>query len=186
MFVYLQVGIPSESECLCPSLGMFFCSASCPSPASFLKDGGSSRFRGSDGYSGRNIVWMTNRAAIFAQFIQCSSSTVMVMIFTMKPSIDASVAVVSTSKGSDVTIWLAYFWFFSCGSKDWCGEFRSSVSQYSSQNRSLPRSIATSLTVIYSAGAGVVPKGKLKQIKSSWYTIAMHVNVIVVLACIWR
>ena len=33
-----------------------FCSASCPSPASFLNESGSSRFRGSDGCSGQNIV----------------------------------------------------------------------------------------------------------------------------------
>ena len=56
------------------------CSASCPSPASFLKEIGSSSFRGSDGCSGRKSVWMTDRAALFAQSIKCLTSTVMVMM----------------------------------------------------------------------------------------------------------
>ena len=134
------------------------CSASCPSPTSLLKEIGSSRFRSFDGCSGRNSVWMTNGAALFEQSIQCPSSTVMVMTSSMKPSIDASVAVISTANGSAVSIWLSDCCFSSCWSKDLCGEFRSSVSQGSSRSRSLRRSIAASLTVVYSAGAGVVPK----------------------------
>ena len=117
-------------------------SASCPSPASFLKESGSSHFRGSDGCSGRNSAWMTNRAARFARSIQCSSFTVMVMMSSMKPSIDASVALISTAKGYDVARWLADCCFSSCGSKDWCGKFRSSVSQDSFQSILFPRSIA--------------------------------------------
>ena len=42
------------------------CSASCPSPVSFLKESGSSCFRFSDGCSGWDSVWMTNRVALFA------------------------------------------------------------------------------------------------------------------------
>ena len=103
--------------------------AICPSPTSLLKENGLSSFRGSDGCSGRNIVWMINRAAIFERSIQCLSSTVMVMISSMKPSIDASVAVISTAKGSDVSRWLADCCFSSCRSKDWYGDFRLSVSQ---------------------------------------------------------
>ena len=38
-----------------------FCLANRPSPASFLKEIGSSRFRGSDGCSVRKSVWMTKR-----------------------------------------------------------------------------------------------------------------------------
>ena len=49
---------------------------------------------------------MTNRAALFAQSIQCSSSTVMVMISSMKPSMDDSLAVIYTDKGSAVAICL--------------------------------------------------------------------------------
>ena len=106
-----------------------FCSASFPYPASFLNESGSSRFRGSDGCSGQNSVWMTNRAALFARFIQWSSWTVMVMMSSMKPSIDASVAVISTAKGSAFARWLADCCFSSGGSKDMCGELRSFVSQ---------------------------------------------------------
>ena len=141
------------------------CSASCPSPASFLKESGSSRFRGSDGFSGRNSVWMTNRAALFEQSMQCLSLTVMVMMLSMNPSIDASVDVMSTSKGYAVAIWIADFYFSFCGSNYWCGDFRSSVTQDSSRSIWLPRYIAASLTVVYYDVAGVVPKGKLRQKK---------------------
>ena len=114
----------------------FLCSASCTTPTSFLKESELSRFRGSDGCSGWNSVWMTNRAALFARSIQWSSSTVMVMMSSMNPSIDASVAVISTAKASVVVRCLAKCCFSSCGIKNWCGEFRSSVSQDSSRSRS--------------------------------------------------
>ena len=55
----------------------------------------------------RKSVWMTNRAALFARSIQCLSLTVMVMMSSMNPSIDASVDVMSTDKGSAVVRWLA-------------------------------------------------------------------------------
>ena len=84
-----------------------FWSESFPFTASFLNESGSSRFRGSDVCSGRNSVWMTNRAAIFARYIQWSSSTVMVMMSSMKPSIDALVAMISTAKGSSFARWIA-------------------------------------------------------------------------------
>ena len=160
------------------------CLASCPSPASFLKESGSSCFRSSDGCSGQNIVWMTNRATVFARSILCSSSTVIVMMLSMNPSIDASVAVMSTAKGYAVAIWLVDCCFSSCGSKDRCGGFRSSLSQDSSRSRSFPRSIAASLTVIYYYGAGMVTKGNLSQRKSSSSTIAMNFDAVVAFSCI--
>ena len=103
----------------------------------------------------------------------------------MKPYIDASVAVISTAKGSSIERWLADCCFYSCGSKDRCGKFRLSVSQDSSCSRSLPRPIAASLTVAYYAGAGVTTKGNLKQKKVSLSNIAMHVDAVVAFACIW-
>ena len=127
---------------------------------------------------------MTNRDAIFAQSIQCFPSTVMVMMLSMNPLIDASVAVMSTSRGSAVAIWLADCCLSYCGSNDWCAEFSSSVYQDSSRSRSLPRSIAASLPVIYSSGAGVVPKGNLRQRKDSSSIIAMHVDAVVAFAYI--
>ena len=42
---------------------------------------------------------MTNRAALFAQSIQCLSLTVVVMMALMNTSIDASVAVMSAANG---------------------------------------------------------------------------------------
>ena len=134
------------------------CSTSLPSPTIFLKDIGSSRFMGSDVYSGRKSVWMTNRSALFARSIQCSSSTVMVMMSSMNLSIYASVAVMYTDKGSAVARWLVECCFSSWGSRYRCGEFRSSMSQYLYRSRSFHRSIATSLTVVYSFGANMVPK----------------------------
>ena len=186
MFVSLQVVIPSDSECLCPNLGMAFALASCPSPASFLNASGSSCFRGSDGCSGRNSVWMTNRAALFERSIQCLSSTVMVMMSLMKPYIDASVDVISTAKEYSVYRWLAYWWFSSGGSKDLCGELRLFVSQDWSWSRLFPRYIVASLIVVYSAAAGLVPKGNLKQRKASSSTISMHVDAVFACACIQR
>ena len=162
------------------------CSDSCSTPVSFLKESGSSRFRGSDGCSGRDSVWMTNRDALFARSIQCLPSTVMVMMSSMNPSIDASVAVISTSKGSAVAIWLADCCLYSFGSKDRCDEFMSSVSQDSSRSRSLPRSFADSLAVVYYSGAGVVPKGNLRQRNSSSSNISMHVDAVVAFVCIRR
>ena len=49
-----------------------FCLTSLLSPASFLKESGSSHFSGSDACSGHNSVWMTNRATPFSQSIQFS------------------------------------------------------------------------------------------------------------------
>ena len=95
-------------------------------------------------------------------------------------------AVISTAKGSAISICIAGLCFSSCVSKDLCGKFRSSVSQYSSRSRSLPRYIAASPTVVYSAGVGVVPKGDLRQRKASSFTIAFHVDTVVEFSCIRR
>ena len=46
---------------------------------------------------------MTSSAAIFVHSIQCLSSTVMVMMSSLNPSIDASVAVMSTARVSAFT-----------------------------------------------------------------------------------
>ena len=105
------------------------CSASFTSPVSFLKDSGLSRFRGSDYCSGQKSVQMTNRAALFEQSIQCSSSTVMGMMLSMNPSINSSVAVMYTAKGSAVAIRIVDCCLSSCFSKYLCGKFRASVSQ---------------------------------------------------------
>ena len=95
-----------------------------PSHASFLKDSGSSRFRVSDGYIGLKSVWMTNRAALFARSIQCLSLTVIVMMSSIIPSIDASVDIVSTAEGYSFARWFADWCLSSCGSKDLRGMFR--------------------------------------------------------------
>ena len=110
----------------------------------------------------------------------------MVMMLSMNPSIDAYVAVMSTYKGSAVAIWLAGCCFSSCGIKDPCGKFISYVSQDSCRSRSLPRSIAASLTVVYSSVAVVVSKGNLRQRKASSYTISMHIDAVFAFACIRR
>ena len=60
------------------------------------------------------------------------------------------------------------------------------MSQDSSRSISFPGSIAASLTVVYSAGAGVVPKGDLRQRKDISTNISIHVNAVVVFACIRR
>ena len=67
-------------------------------------------------------------------------------------------------------------------SEDLCGEFRFSVYQYYSLSLLFPRSIAASLTVVYSASTGVVSKGNHMQIKASLSTIVMKVDPVVELA----
>ena len=89
----------------------------------------------------------------------------MVMMSSMNPSIDVFVDVISTDNGSAVFRWLKDCCLFSCGSKDWCGEFILSVSQDSSRSILFPRSISASLTVVYSYGVSVAPNGNLSQRK---------------------
>ena len=42
---------------------------------------------------------MTNRAALFALYIPCLSSTVILLVLLMNPSIDTSMDVMSTDRG---------------------------------------------------------------------------------------
>ena len=129
---------------------------------------------------------MTNSAALFAHSIQFLSSTVIVMTSSMNPSIDAYMDVVSTARGSDFESWFSKCCLFYFGSKDLCGEFRSSVSQYLSRSRSFPRYIFASLAVVYSTSRGVVPKGNRRQRKAIFSTIAVQFNAVVEFAWIWR
>ena len=129
---------------------------------------------------------MTNRAALFPRSIQCFSSTVMVMMLSVNPYIDSYVAMMSTSRGSTFAIWIVKCCLSSCGSKDMCGEFISSMLQNSSWGRLFPRSIAASLTVVYSDGTGVVPNGDRRHRKASSYTISMQVEAVVAFARIRR
>ena len=161
-------------------------SASFPSPKSFLRESRFSSLRGSDGCSGWNSVWMTNIDAPFFHSIQCSSSTVMVMMSSMKPSIDASAAVMYTARGYSFDIWLSECCLSFFGSEYMCGELRLSAYQDLSLSISLPGYIDDFLTVVYSASVGVVPKGNLRQIRDSFSTIAMQVDAVVAFAWIRR
>ena len=110
----------------------------------------------------------------------------MVMMSLMNTSIDSSVAVMSTARGSAFVRWFSDCFSSSFGSEDLCGELRFYVYQYLSLSILFPRYIAAFLTVVYYAGAGVVPKGNHTKIKSSSYTIDMHVNAVVAFSCIRR
>ena len=110
----------------------------------------------------------------------------MAMISLMKPYIDSSVAVISTARGYAFARWFGDYYFSLFGSKDLCGELKSSVSQYLSLSRSFPRSIAASLVVVYSTCAVAMTKGNIRQIKTSLYTIDMQVDAVVVFAWIRR
>ena len=157
-----------------------------PSLASFFKEIGLSCFRGSNGCSGRKSVWMTNKAALYTLSIQCLASTVMVMISLNNPSIDASVDMISTARGSAFVGWIVDCCLSSCCSKDLCGGFRSSVYQDLSRSRSFPRYISASLAVVYSSGTCVVPTGNIRQRKASPSTIYMQVDTVVESVCIRR
>ena len=67
-----------------------------------------------------------------------------------------------------------------------CGELRFYVSQCFFLSRSFPRSIATSLIVVYCSGAGVVSKGNCMQIKASLSNISIQVDTVVVFTWIQR
>ena len=67
-----------------------------------------------------------------------------------------------------------------------CGELRYVVSHDSSLSRLFPMSIPASLVVVYSYGAGVVPKSGCRQRKATLSTILIQVDVVLVLAWIWR
>ena len=129
---------------------------------------------------------MTNRAAIFERSIKCSPSAVLVAMLLMNPPVDASVGTTSTTKGYSFSRGLVVCCLSSCGSKDRCGEFRPYVSQDLSWSRSFTRSIGASLTVIYYAGAGVVPKSNRRQMMARSSTIAMHVDAVVLFTFIRR
>ena len=60
------------------------------------------------------------------------------------------------------------------------------MSHDSSMSRSFPRYISSLLSVVYSAGAGVVPKGSFRQIKASFSIIVMQVYAVLSFAWIWR
>ena len=70
------------------------------SPASFLREGGSSNPSGSYACSGPNSVHTTNKAALFACSIQYLSCTVMIIMLSMNPSIDASLDLMFTARES--------------------------------------------------------------------------------------
>ena len=164
----------------------FFCSDNFPSLTSFLKESGPSRFSVCDGCSGWNSAWITNRAALFTRYIQCFSSDGMVMMSTMNPSIDASMTVISTARGSACTIWFVNCCLSSFVSKYMCSEFRSYISQDLYWSISFTMSIVDSLIVVYSAGAGVVPEGNHRHRKASLSNIAMKFDEVVAFAWIQR
>ena len=186
LFASLLVVILYGGECVCPTLGMFFSHLFSPPPQVSLRRVDHLILRGYGGCSGRNSVCMTNRAALLAHSIQCSPSTVMVMMSSMNPSIDASVAVMPTTRGSAFARWFSGSCLSSFGSEDMCGELRLSVYQDFSLSRSFPRSIEALLTVVYYSGAGFVPKGNHMQRKTGFSTIAMQVDLVVAFSCIRR
>ena len=53
-------------------------------------------------------------------------------------------------------------------------------------SRLFPRYIYDFLIVVYSAGAGMVPKGDRRQRKASFYIISIQVDVVVAFAWILR
>ena len=65
---------------------------------------------------------MKNIAALFARYIQCFLSTIMVMMSSMNPSIDASVAVIFTAKGYAFARWFDDYCLSSLGSKVLCDD----------------------------------------------------------------
>ena len=108
------------------------------------------------------------------------------MMLSMDVFIDASIDVMSTDRGATFTIWFAGGCLSSFGRKVLCGESRLSVSHDSPLSISFSRSISASLIVAYSAGAGLVPKGKHRNRNANFSTIALQVYAILAFAWILR
>ena len=104
----------------------------------------------------------------------------------MNPSINSYVDLMSTARGSDFERWSYECHSFSSGSRFLCVEVRYVVNHDSYLIRSLPRSIAALLVVVYSADAGVVPKGNHRQRRASLSNISMQVEVAAAFAWIQR
>ena len=148
------------------------------STARVRSERGSSRFRGSLGCSGLNMVWMTNKSAFLARYTQHGSSMVMVMMSSMNSYIKASFSLIFTASWSALTSESEACIYSSLGRKFLWGNWRFVTSHGVSSRISSPRSIAASLMVVYYASAGVVPKGRRRQRKYSFSTIAMHDDAI--------
>ena len=157
-----------------------------PSPDSMQSEWGSSCFIGSEDYMSLNIMWTTNKAAFFVRSNQLGSWMVMVMMSSMNPSIEASFALMSTSSWSDCTNGYEGGRLASLGSNCLWGDCRYVMSHEVSVSRSFQSYITVALVVVYSSGAGVVPKGKHMNRKANLPTIAMHVDDICVFAWMCR
>ena len=71
---------------------------------------------------------MTNKAALFERSIQYLPFTIIVMTLSMKPSIDYSLDLMFTHRGSDFERLSADWSLFSSGIRFPCGELISGVS----------------------------------------------------------
>ena len=72
------------------------------------------------------------------------------------------------------------------GVKNWCGKLRLYVSQYLLWSRLFPKFIATSLTVLYSAGVGAMEKGDHRKRNYDFSNIALHVYMVLIFAYFWQ
>ena len=124
------------------------------------------------------MVWMTNKAEFLERSTQIESSMAMVMMSSINPSIGYSFSLMSNDSFSACSSWYCPGYYYSSLISCMWGYWSSVVSHYFSLRRSFPRSIATSLTVVYSAGAGVVTKGKRSHIKERLSTMVIHFGVI--------
>ena len=97
------------------------------STARVRSERGSSRFRGSLGCSGLNMVWMTNKSAFLARYTQHGSSMVMVMMSSMNSYIKASFSLIFTASWSALTSESEACIYSSLGSKFLWGYWRFAV-----------------------------------------------------------
>ena len=96
----------------------------------------------------------------------------------MKTYIKSSFALMSTTILSSCNSASVYGWFPSSFSRFLWGDCSSVASYDLSLWRSFPRSIADSLTVLYSYGAGVIPKGRIRHRRTRLSTMVNHVDAI--------
>ena len=124
------------------------------------------------------MTWTTNKAAFLVRSTHFGSSMVMVVISSMNPSIESSFASMSTVSWSAWTNGYCPRWHYNSSSSFLWGDCSSVAYHDLSLRISLPRSISDFLTVVYSDGVGVVPKGKWRHRSERFSTMAMHVDAI--------
>ena len=154
-----------------------FCSAGFPSPASLQSKRGS-LLRGSEVWIGQNMVWISRSSTFLVYYIQVGNQWWVLwcrqLIRPLYIPFPWITLLVYLSSLMELILVGINPWRSKC----MCGYWSSYISHDVSMMRSILISISSSLIVLYSASASVVPNRIRWQIKSIFSSISMHVDAI--------